>query len=56
MLQECQEVRLGFIIQLMYVEQVEPIELDDLNIVIEDENYVDEIINSNAETISKANF
>lgn len=40
----------------MYVEQVEPIQLDDLYIVIEDENSVDEIINSKADTINKANF
>ena len=40
----------------MYVEQVEPMQLDDLYIVIEDENSVDEIINSKADTINKANF
>jgi hypothetical protein len=38
-------------IQLMYVEQLEPIQLDDLYIVIEDENSVDDI-NSKADTIS----
>jgi hypothetical protein len=40
----------------MYVEQVEPIQSDDLCIVIEDENSVDDIINSKADTINKANF
>ena len=35
----------------MYIEQLEPIQLDDLYIVIEDENSVDEI-NSKADTIS----
>ena len=40
----------------MYVEKVEPIQLDDVYIVIEDENSVDKIINSKADTINKANL